>query len=92
LAYGVTAADLGMVVNPSIATSALTGLKLSALPDLTYRSLASPDYEDARCRFNPFTRKFFILVQWIKLEPQITSQKIICNINASDQFLFLYNG
>ena len=50
LAYGVSAADLGMVVNPSASSSALAAinfLKTNPLPDITFRSRPSPDYEQA---------------------------------------------
>ena len=50
LAYGVSAADLGMVVNPSASSSALAAinfLKTNPLPDITFRSRQSPDYEQA---------------------------------------------
>ncbi len=50
LAYGVSAADLGMVVNPSASSSALAAinfLKTNPLPDINFRSRPSPDYEQA---------------------------------------------
>ncbi len=50
LAYGVSAADLGVVVNPLSSQSALTALnflKASGLPDITISSSLSPSYEQA---------------------------------------------
>jgi hypothetical protein len=50
LAYGVSAADLGFVVNPSASSSALAAinfLKTNPLPDLNLRPRSSPDYEHA---------------------------------------------
>lgn len=51
LAYGVSAADLGMVVNPSATSSALAAinfLKTNPLPDFNFQNrAASTDYEQA---------------------------------------------